>query len=128
MIITDKLGRYEAAQKEVLPRVEHRRHTRWNNRADNVPTRPANGNEPCASSSRPVRPNGFALPLGLFVSSSVRDAVACVRWTTAANGSADSSCGTREHDDNWQNKLAPDGPLDGVFGLNQILSRTRSSS
>src|SRR5918911_82235 len=41
VIITDKLGSYEAAKKEVLPSVEHRRHKRLNNRAENShqPTR-----------------------------------------------------------------------------------------
>ncbi len=39
--ITDKLGSYEAAHKEVIPSVEHRRHKRLNNRAENShqPTR-----------------------------------------------------------------------------------------
>ena len=41
VLITDKLGSYEAAKKEVMPRVEHRRHRRLNNRAENShqPTR-----------------------------------------------------------------------------------------
>src|SRR5918998_2326641 len=41
VLITDKLGSYEAAKKEVLPSVEHRRHKRLNNRAENShqPTR-----------------------------------------------------------------------------------------
>ncbi len=41
VLITDKLGSYEAAKQEVLPSVEHRRHKRLNNRAENShqPTR-----------------------------------------------------------------------------------------
>src|SRR5215467_7645766 len=41
VLITDNLGSYEAATKEVMPRVEHRRHKRLNNRAENShqPTR-----------------------------------------------------------------------------------------
>lgn len=41
VLITDKLGSYEAAKKEVMPSVEHRRHKRLNNRAENShqPTR-----------------------------------------------------------------------------------------
>ncbi len=41
VMITDKLGSYEAARKEVMPGVEHRRHRRLNNRAENShqPTR-----------------------------------------------------------------------------------------
>ena len=41
VLITDKLGSYEAAKKEVVPSVEHRRHKRLNNRAENShqPTR-----------------------------------------------------------------------------------------
>ncbi len=41
VLITDKLGSYEAAQKDVMPGVEHRRHKRLNNRAENShqPTR-----------------------------------------------------------------------------------------
>jgi putative transposase len=41
VLITDKLGSYEAAKKEVMPSVEHRRHRRLNNRAENShqPTR-----------------------------------------------------------------------------------------
>ena len=41
VIITDKLGSYAAAKKDVLPSVEHRRHKRLNNRAENAhqPTR-----------------------------------------------------------------------------------------
>ncbi len=41
VLITDKLGSYEAAKNEVLPSVEHRRHKRLNNRAENShqPTR-----------------------------------------------------------------------------------------
>lgn len=41
VIITDKLGSYEAAKKDVMPSVEHRRHTRLNNRAEHShqPTR-----------------------------------------------------------------------------------------
>ena len=41
VLITDKLGSYEAAKKEVMPRVEHRRHRRLNNRAEtsHQPTR-----------------------------------------------------------------------------------------
>ncbi len=41
VLITDKLGSYEAAKQEVLPSVEHRRHRRLNNRAENShqPTR-----------------------------------------------------------------------------------------
>jgi putative transposase len=41
VLITDKLGSYEAAHKEVMPRVEHRQHKRLNNRAENShqPTR-----------------------------------------------------------------------------------------
>ncbi len=35
VLITDKLGSYEAAKKEVMPNVEHRRHKRLNNRAEN---------------------------------------------------------------------------------------------
>ncbi len=39
--ITDKLGSYEAAHKDVMPSVEHRKHKRLNNRAENShqPTR-----------------------------------------------------------------------------------------
>src|SRR5215216_5988695 len=41
VLITDKLGSYAAAKKEVLPGVEHRQHKRLNNRAENShqPTR-----------------------------------------------------------------------------------------
>src|ERR671916_687613 len=41
VLITDKLGSYEAAHKEVMPSVEHRRHKGLNNRAENShqPTR-----------------------------------------------------------------------------------------
>jgi putative transposase len=41
VLITDKLGSYEAAHKEAIPSVEHRRHKRLNNRAENShqPTR-----------------------------------------------------------------------------------------
>lgn len=41
VLITDKRGSYEAAHKEAMPRVEHRRHRRLNNRAENShqPTR-----------------------------------------------------------------------------------------
>jgi putative transposase len=41
VVITDKLGSYEAAKNEVMPGVEHRRHRRLNNRAENShqPTR-----------------------------------------------------------------------------------------
>src|ERR687893_1578597 len=41
VLITDKLGSYEAAKQEVMPGVEHRRHRRLNNRAENShqPTR-----------------------------------------------------------------------------------------
>jgi len=41
VLITDKLASYGAAKREVLPRVEHRQHKRWNNRAENShqPTR-----------------------------------------------------------------------------------------
>src|SRR5215211_7752304 len=35
VLITDKLGSYAAAKKEVLPSVEHRQHKRLNNRAEN---------------------------------------------------------------------------------------------
>ena len=41
VMITDKLGSYEAAKKELMPSVEHRRHRRLNNRSENShqPTR-----------------------------------------------------------------------------------------
>ncbi len=41
VLITDKLASYEAAKKEVMPSVEHRKHKRLNNRAENShqPTR-----------------------------------------------------------------------------------------
>lgn len=41
VLITDKLASYGAAQREVLPNVEHRQHKRLNNRAENShqPTR-----------------------------------------------------------------------------------------
>src|SRR5688572_4664478 len=41
VLITDKLGSYEAAHKDVMPSVEHRKHKRLNNRAENShqPTR-----------------------------------------------------------------------------------------
>ena len=41
VMITDKLGSYEAAKQEVMPSVEHRKHKRLNNRAENShqPTR-----------------------------------------------------------------------------------------
>jgi putative transposase len=41
VLITDKLGSYEAAKKDVMPSVEHRRHRRLNNRCENShqPTR-----------------------------------------------------------------------------------------
>ena len=41
VLITDKLGSYEAAKKEVMPSVEHRKHKRLNNRCENShqPTR-----------------------------------------------------------------------------------------
>ncbi len=35
VIITDKLKRYAAAKREILPGVEHRHHKRLNNRAEN---------------------------------------------------------------------------------------------
>jgi putative transposase len=37
VLITDKLGSYAAAKKDVLPSVEHRQHKRLNNRAENSP-------------------------------------------------------------------------------------------
>ncbi len=41
VLITDTLGSYEAAKREILPQVEHRQHRRLNNRAENShqPTR-----------------------------------------------------------------------------------------
>ena len=41
VLITDKLGSYEAAHRDVMPSVEHRKHKRLNNRAENShqPTR-----------------------------------------------------------------------------------------
>jgi putative transposase len=41
VVITDKLARYGAAKRDVLPGVEHRRHTGLNNRAEHAhqPTR-----------------------------------------------------------------------------------------
>ena len=41
VVITDKLGSYDAARRAVLPSVEHRRHKGLNNRAENShqPTR-----------------------------------------------------------------------------------------
>jgi len=41
VLITDKLASYSAAQREILPSVEHRRHKGLNNRAENAhqPTR-----------------------------------------------------------------------------------------
>jgi putative transposase len=41
VVITDKLASYVPALKRVLPRTEHRRHKRLNNRAENshLPTR-----------------------------------------------------------------------------------------
>ena len=41
VLITDKLGSYEAAKQEVMPNVEHRQHRRLNNRSENShqPTR-----------------------------------------------------------------------------------------
>ena len=41
VVITDKLARYGAAKREVLPSVEHRQHKRLNNRAEHAhqPTR-----------------------------------------------------------------------------------------
>ena len=41
VMITDKLGSYEAAKNEVMPKVEHRKHRRLNNRCENShqPTR-----------------------------------------------------------------------------------------
>jgi putative transposase len=41
VVITDKLPSYAAAIRRVLPRTEHRRHKRLNNRAENshLPTR-----------------------------------------------------------------------------------------
>ena len=41
VVITDKLASYAPAIRRVLPRTEHRRHTRLNNRAENshLPTR-----------------------------------------------------------------------------------------
>src|SRR3712207_1621972 len=35
VMVTDKLGSYEAAKRELLPGVEHRRHKGLNNRAEN---------------------------------------------------------------------------------------------
>jgi putative transposase len=34
-MVTDKLGSYAVAGKELMPEVEHRRHRRLNNRAEN---------------------------------------------------------------------------------------------
>jgi len=41
VVITDKLGSYDAARRAVLPSVEHRRHKGLNNRVENAhqPTR-----------------------------------------------------------------------------------------
>lgn len=41
VLITDKLASYGAAKKEIMPRVEHRQHKGFNNRAENShqPTR-----------------------------------------------------------------------------------------
>jgi putative transposase len=40
-IVTDKLGSYGAARRQLMPNVEHRQHKRLNNRAENshVPVR-----------------------------------------------------------------------------------------
>src|SRR5882724_3900982 len=37
VLITDKLGSYEAAKREILPGVEHQQHRYLNNRAENSP-------------------------------------------------------------------------------------------
>ena len=54
VLITDKLGSYGAAHKEVMPRVEHRRHRRLNNRAENShqPTRQRERTMRCFKSPR----------------------------------------------------------------------------
>jgi putative transposase len=53
VVIMDKLGSYEAAKKEVMLSVEHRRHRRLNNRAENShqPTRQRERGRSSSSSS-----------------------------------------------------------------------------
>jgi putative transposase len=48
VLITDKLGSYSAAKKEVLPSVEHRQHKRAGNRAEN-------SDQPTRQRERPMR-------------------------------------------------------------------------
>src|SRR5215216_7333844 len=57
VLITDKLGSYAAAKKEVLPGVEHRQHRRLNNRAENSdqPTRQRERGYPLGDATIQVR-------------------------------------------------------------------------
>jgi putative transposase len=48
VLMTDKLGSYKTAKKEVMPSVEHRKHKRLNNRAEN-------SHQPTRQRERPMR-------------------------------------------------------------------------
>ena len=87
VMITDKLGSYEAAKKEVMPSVEHRRHRRLNQHA--------NPNERCVASSLPAMLNASCLPLGQYVSTSAHVGTGSRQKRTAGNVRADSRFGVR---------------------------------
>lgn len=72
VLITDKLGSYEAAKKEVMPSIEHRRHKRLNNRAENAHQPTWQRERTVRRFKSPVMPNASELPLGQSGSTSIR--------------------------------------------------------
>ena len=68
VLITDKLGSYEAAKMQVMPGVEHRRHRRLNNRAEHSHQPARQRGRTMNVSSRQATPNAFYRHLGRFVS------------------------------------------------------------
>ncbi len=73
--ITDKLGRYEAAKKEVMPSVEHRRHRRLNIRAENSHQPTQQWNVRRVAASPPAMPNASFPLLGRSENISARHGI-----------------------------------------------------
>src|SRR5262245_37345394 len=94
VIITDKLKRYSAAKREMLPGVQHRQSRYLNSRARTRIGRRGNGNIACNGLSPRVMPSAFCRRMDPLPNTSAPDGIDCRRRTAKRWGS-DSRVGLK---------------------------------
>ena len=95
VLITDRLGSYGAAKREVLPGAEHRQSRYLNNRAENSHQATRRRERAISGSSRPDMPNASYPPLDPLGSTFAHGGICSRQGITVPNASTDSRYGMR---------------------------------